>query len=421
MQEVVGSSPIIRLKPQEISGFPLANQWEGRVRPSAYIGGAARKSSQLASRAVGALARLGSLEASFAEFTCSSAYHGPPNALTLTPHVLQTLVGNRDLDSFVRMCVERPVGILYEHPQWFLPLFAELERRGIPFERIHAASLLFDPADLEQRYSLVLNRMSPSAWTRGHERALFSSLQFLAYLERTGTAVLNGHDAYLVELSKVRQIALLASLGIEHPRTRVIDDPALAVAAAGDLEFPVVVKPNIGGSGAGISSYATLAELEKAGVMLGLDGTALIQEQLPAEGDSIVRIEILDGRFLYAIRLLLMPGSFNLCPADYCELPGIADGVSGRGLPIENYQPPAEIIDDALRIVEAAGLDLGGVEYLVNARTGKATFYDINALSNFVANAPEVIGFDPFANLVDTIAARADLSNLRGRAEPLPA
>jgi ribosomal protein S6-L-glutamate ligase RimK-like protein len=317
---------------------------------------------------------------------------------------------------FVRTCVGKPVGILYEHPQWFLPLFAELDRRGIPYERINAASLLFDPADLEQRYSLVLNRMSPSAWTRGHGRALFSSLHFLSYLEQTATPVLNGHDAYLVELSKVRQMSLLASLGIEHPRTRVIDDPALAGAAARDLEFPVIVKPNIGGSGAGITSYETLAELEAAEVELGLDGTALVQEQLPAEGDSIVRIEILDGRFLYAIRLLLMPGSFNLCPADYCELPGIADGVSGRGLPVENCEPPAEVIDDAIRILGAAGMDLGGVEYLVNARTGIATFYDVNALSNFVANAPDVIGFDPFVQLVDLIAARAAFSNLLGSA-----
>lgn len=305
--------------------------------------------------------------------------------------------------------MEKPVGILYEHPQWFLPLFAELERRAIPFERIHAASLVFDPADLEQRYSLVVNRMSPSAWTRGHERALFSTLHFLAYLEQTGTPVLNGHDAYLVELSKARQISLFASLGIEHPRTRVIDDPALAVEAARELEFPVVVKPNVGGSGAGITSYASPEELAAAGVELGIDGTALVQEQLPAEGDSIVRIEILDGRFLYAIRLLLLPGSFNLCPADYCELPGIADGVSGRGLPVEGYEPPADVVDDAIRIVTAAGLDLGGVEYLVNTRTGRATFYDVNALSNFVANAPDVIGFDPFVQLVDLIAARAGM------------
>jgi hypothetical protein len=305
--------------------------------------------------------------------------------------------------------MEKPVGILYEHPQWFLPLFAELERRALPFERIHAASLSFDPADLEQHYSLVVNRMSPSAWTRGHERALFSTLHFLAYLEQTGTPVLNGHDAYLVELSKARQISLFAAIGIEHPRTRVIDDPALAVDAARDLEFPVVVKPNVGGSGAGITSYTSLEELAAADVELGIDGTALVQEQLPAEGDSIVRIEILDGRFLYAIRLLLMPGSFNLCPADYCELPGVADGVSGRGFPVEGYEPPAEIVNDAIKIVTAAGLDLGGVEYLINARTGSATFYDVNALSNFVANAPDVIGFDPFVQLVDLIAARAGI------------
>jgi hypothetical protein len=305
--------------------------------------------------------------------------------------------------------MSKPVGVLYEHPQWFVPLFADLERRGIPYERIQADSLVFDPAELEPRHSLVVNRMSPSAWTRGHERALFSTLHYLDFLERTGTPVLNGRDAYLVEISKARQLSLLASLGIEHPRTRVIDDPARAVEAARGLEFPVVVKPNVGGSGAGISSYSSLEELAGAEIELGVDGTALVQEQLPAEGDAVVRIEILDGRYLYAIRLLLMPGSFNLCPADYCELPGVADGVSGRGLPIEGFDPPGEAVDDALRIVDAAGLDLGGVEYLVNTRTGKPTFYDVNALSNFVANAPEVIGFDPFVDLVDLVAARSGL------------
>jgi hypothetical protein len=303
----------------------------------------------------------------------------------------------------------RPVGILFEHPLWFTPLFGELERRGIPFERLYAANLSFDPADLDRRHSLVVNRMSPSAWTRGNAGAMFSTLHYLTYLEQSGTPVLNGHDAYLVELSKARQISLLASLGIEHPRTRVINNAAQAVAAASGLEFPVLVKPNTGGSGAGITSYASQAELGVAEIALGVDGTALIQEQLPAEEDSIVRIEILDGRFLYAIRLLLVPGSFNLCPADYCELPGIADGVSGRGLPVEGYVPPAEVIDDAIKILAAAGMDLGGVEYLINARTGKATFYDVNALSNFVANAPEVIGFDPFVQLVDLIASRAGL------------
>ena len=135
----------------------------------------------------------------------------------------------------------------------------------------------------------------------------------------------------------------------------------------------MLVKPNIGGSGAGIVAYSSAAELAAARFEPGLDGTLLVQEQLPAEGDAIVRVEILDGELLYAIRILLLPGSFNLCPADYCELPGVADGVSGRGLPIEAFDPPDEIVEDAKRIARAGGLDLGGIEYLVDARTGEPT------------------------------------------------
>nr|MBA3367667.1 hypothetical protein [Geodermatophilaceae bacterium] len=75
------------------------------------------------------------------------------------------------------------------------------------------------------------------------------------------------------------------------------------------------------------------------------------------------------------IRLRLTPGTFNLCPADYCELPGMADGVSGRGLPIEAHEPPGEIVKQAKRLDAAAGMDVGGVEYLVSARDGEAYFY----------------------------------------------
>ncbi len=43
----------------------------------------------------------------------------------------------------------------------------------------------------------------------------------------------------------------------------------------------------------------------------------------------------------------------------------------------------------------------------MNERDSRPYFYDVNALSNFVANAPEVIGFDPFVDLVDYLLGRA--------------
>ncbi len=301
----------------------------------------------------------------------------------------------------------KPIGILYEHPQWFVPLFDELSSRGVPYEPIDAARHSFDPGARHSPYSLVVNRMSPSAWTRGHGGAIFHSLHYLAWLDRIGANVLNGYEAYRLELSKAAQCALFASLDVRFPRTRVVNSAGAAAAAGTDLRFPVLVKPNIGGSGAGIRSFGTPDELAAAELVPGLDGTMLVQEQLPAAGGAVVRVEILGGELLYAIRLLLAPDSFNLCPADYCELPGVAAGFAGRGAPIEAYEPPDEIVEQAKRIVAAAGIDVGGVEYLVNADDSEAYFYDVNVLSNFVANAPEVVGLDPFVDLADLILARA--------------
>jgi glutathione synthase/RimK-type ligase-like ATP-grasp enzyme len=307
--------------------------------------------------------------------------------------------------------MDKSIGILYEHPKWFIPLFAELDRRGVPYEKLNAPTHAYDPSHREPRYGMVVNRMSPSSWLRGAGSALFFTLNYLAYLDEIGTPVLNGHRAYRYEISKAAQCSLFAKLGLSYPRTRVINDAREACRAVEGLTFPVLVKPNVGGSGAAIESFAAPDELEhtaaSGALTMGPDNTALVQEHLPAQDDAIVRIEVLGDQFLYAIRLQLTPGSFNLCPADYCRVPGMDDGVSGRGLPIEACDPPRELIDQAISLVRAAGMDLGGVEYLINARDGRPYFYDLNALSNFVTDARNVIGFDPFVNLVDFILDRA--------------
>jgi hypothetical protein len=317
------------------------------------------------------------------------------------------------------------LGILYEHPQWFAPLFAELDRRRVPYERIHAADLAFDPASRQAPYDLVVNRMSPSAYMRGHGHAIFASLAYLRWLDAVGVPVVNGATAFALELSKAAQITLLADLGLPHPRTQVVNTAAQAVRAARALTFPVLVKPNVGGSGAGIQRFDRLDDLEaaaRAGTLtLGIDGVALVQEYHEPADEHIVRVEVLDGRFLYAIKVFPDPSAgFNLCPADICH----PDGTDATAAPapsafdycpvelpkthlrVEGYRPPAQVIDEVLRIAAAARLDLGGIEYLVSRRDGRRYYYDINVLSNFVADAPRVVGFDPFPLLADVIERR---------------
>jgi hypothetical protein len=310
------------------------------------------------------------------------------------------------------------IGVFYEHPQWFEPMFREFERRGVPFDRLLAHEHSYDPLQAETPYRLIVNRMSPSAFTRGHGHAIPYTLEYLAYLDEIGANVLNGLSSYRFEFSKAKQLRLMARLGVRHPRARVINHPAQALAAAEGLTYPVIVKPNIGGSGAGIRRFETPEELTETSargdIDLGLDHVGLIQEHLPARNAQIVRVEVLDKEFLYAIKLRLeSPTSFNLCPADYCRVPQPGEEAPAAGSVdswnlVEGYVPPPEVIDTVLRLTRAADIEVGGVEYLVNDRDGEIYYYDINALSNFVADAPNVVGFDPFPRLVDYVLDRAE-------------
>ncbi len=312
---------------------------------------------------------------------------------------------------------DQPIAIYYEHPEWFRPLFAELERRGLSHERIRADREVINPAAPATRPALFFNRMSPSAWERGRGGAVFFTLHVLAELEAAGVPVINGADAYRLEINKGLQIGLLERLGLPVPRTRIVYRPEQLTAAAAELEYPLIVKPNVGGNGAGILRLDHPRELEAAiaaeQIVAGPDGVLLLQEYHPPRGRSVVRVETLEGRFLYAIRVHLGHDEFHLCPADVCSLvsgeqlaaTARAEG-HGNDAKVEPFTPSPRVISEVERIAQAAHLDVGGVEYLDSERDGRRLYYDVNALSNFVADAEKVVGFDPTARLVDSIAGR---------------
>ena len=313
-----------------------------------------------------------------------------------------------------------PIAVYHEHPDWFKPLFSELERRALPFVRLDASAHVFDPSERLAPYSLVVNRASPSAYLRGHRQSTFHTLHWLRHLDRLGVPVVNGSNVYSLELSKASQLDLLQELGLPYPRSRAINHPSLAVSAARDLRYPVLVKANIGGSGAGIVRYdsedALAGAVARGDVDLGIDGVALVQESAPLRGGHIVRVETLGGNYLYGIKVYPAVGSFDLCPADACQTTNGVELVRGAcavdapktGLRVESFTPPAEIIAQVEAISRRAHLDVGGIEYLVDDRDGKHYFYDINALSNFVADPVSVVGFDPWSAFVDYIEARVD-------------
>lgn len=232
------------------------------------------------------------------------------------------------------------MAILYEHPEWFKLLFAELTRREVSFEPLYVNEHAFDPARREVPYSLVVNRVSPSSYLRDHAGSILYTRQLLAYLRDLGAPVVNGYEAFALETSKALQLLLFERLGIRYPRARVVNHPSQLAGAADGLTFPVIVKPNVGGSGALMQrceSPAALREVAATGSLdLGIDHTVLVQEYLAPVDGAIVRVEVLDGTYLYAIKIFTdAEEGFNLCPADICRPDAIPGVAVARPAPLE--------------------------------------------------------------------------------------
>jgi glutathione synthase/RimK-type ligase-like ATP-grasp enzyme len=214
-------------------------------------------------------------------------------------------------------------------------------------------------------------------------------------------------------LSKSTQATLLRTLGIDTPRSITFNDVHALGGMVRDFAWPGVLKPDQGGSGARIQVVGSVAEIEE---IFGRDPSIwlpdnlfLLQEYLPHDPEQgIVRLEFVGGELLYAMRVKTH-GRFNLCPSPVCNPD---DGDSACALPEEppvtappvEFAPfpevPADAVRTAKRIVEAARLAVGGIEYL-ETPAGRRVFYDINANSNLRPSVAAAFGFDPFERVVD--------------------
>jgi glutathione synthase/RimK-type ligase-like ATP-grasp enzyme len=308
--------------------------------------------------------------------------------------------------------------VLHEHPEWQKPLFAALERRGLsflPFDVTRAAFTNVEPL----LAPLYFNQASPSAYIRGNTRAVPLALAFMRSLELKGARVLNGADVFALELSKSAQATLLNTLGIDCPRSITFNEVGALRQHTHDIKWPALLKPDQGGSGARIQVVGSMAQVEEIfardpSIWLP-DNLFLLQEFLPHDPEQgIVRLEFLGGELLYGMRVKTH-GRFNLCPSPVCN-PEEGEGAcevpdSVAAPPVEFYpypDVPRHAVETAKRIVKAARLDVGGIEYL-ETDDGRRVFYDINANSNLRPSVAAAFGFDPFEKVVDFLAGQLQM------------
>ena len=290
------------------------------------------------------------------------------------------------------------IALLYEHPTWSRELIERAQQRGLDLTPLNINDFDFSAMTVGDGFDLWVNRVNAMPSTGRPPSIVAATGHILTALELRGHHVVNGSTTHRIGGSKAAQAALFAQLGLGTPATIGIFRADDAVAAANQIGFPVLTKPNVGGSGNGIMRHDTSDDLQAAlaagAIDLGIDGTGVVQRIIGSADNMIYRVEMLGQTFFYGTKQRLAPNAFNYCAADGCtaELGGAA---------IEIFTPSAATIGAAARVMAAASTQVGGVEYIIDATTGEPSFYDFNPYSNFVTGFDATLGFNPIDRYLD--------------------
>jgi hypothetical protein len=305
------------------------------------------------------------------------------------------------------------IALLYEHPTWSDTLIETFRSNGFDLKLINVADLSFRP-DIGPNFDFAVNRVNMMPSSERNPSVVFHTLHYLNWLETMGVTIVNGSQAHFAGASKAIQNGLFSKLGLHCPQAVAVYQAQDILKAAESIGFPLIIKPNIGGSGSGIARYDSYNELETAvkssKVDLGIDGTGLVQEYIHSDG-YVYRVEILGNRLFYSIKQKIMAHTFNYCAADGCSVAGTPENKDAsfdhcalnQEARIQTFEADETIVAQVISILQSANADLGGVEYLMDTKTGRPCFYDFNPYSNFVSNGQTLLGFSPEQRFVDYI------------------
>ena len=287
--------------------------------------------------------------------------------------------------------------IIHENEEWLIPLRKALEKFDVQYEEWLLDDMTIN-IDQAPPNGIFFSRMSASNYTRNHLHSNQSSNIILTWLENHNRRVINGTNVLKIEFSKVLQQLLLKQSGFKTPKTIVAVGINKIKEAASNLNvYPMIIKPNQGGKGFGVKLINTMNELDKMLednlVNSSKDDTWLLQEKISTNEEFITRMEFIGGNFIYSLKVF-SKNSFELCPADACEVDLDQFCPVDETNDINNSQPSFFIDDEPDKnlakqltiFLKKHQIEVAGVEFIRN-KDGVPIFYDINTNTNYNLNA----------------------------------
>lgn len=294
--------------------------------------------------------------------------------------------------------------IIHDNPEWIPPFGEALRAEGVEF-----VDWLITDGDIDLSAAppegVFWSRLSASSHTRGDAHTKEYGRAVLAWLEAAGRVIINGPDVFELEVSKIRQHRALESFGFDVPKTTAVFGHQGLPQAAADFALPFISKHNQGGKGLGVRRFDSLNELQEVAQQFApgndnapIDGITLIQEYLQPAEPFITRAEFIAGQFQYAVKVDVSQGSFELCPAEACEVPSGTEQFIRR----DDITAQTPLIRKLEAFLEVHNIHIAGIEF-IETSDGKQFVYDINTNTNYnpsVERAEEEAGRLPAARRI---------------------
>lgn len=297
--------------------------------------------------------------------------------------------------------IEEPkIYVIYEDSDRSQVFFDELAERGLPYVKWNVTNGCL-PLDASPPPGVFWCRVSPSAASRGHHRTLNYTRELLHWLHLYGADIINGPEAFELEVSKARQVLACKVAGLRTPRSILaaanVQGLTLIVRNNFDSSEALYCKPNLGGSGMGVQCVESPAAFASGAasrlIHIANEATTMLQsecsnEARPCEASErhIFRAEFVSNAsgpaFLYLLHIIAKPGMMSMCPCD--------DGkITGAGPSFEIIEPDTIMVDTVWRefvnsvfsMMRTNHMDIAAVEFKM--LDGAPCVFDVNINNNY--------------------------------------
>jgi hypothetical protein len=283
------------------------------------------------------------------------------------------------------------IGVLYNHRTSYNPLFAALDKRGIEYDVINPSQLKIDTTVENPEYALIVNDLSTPPYVTPSYGIAAEYLEIVS-AQYGSHNIVNGTTFTNVVNARSKQIQAFAKVGVAYPKSIIASNVEQFLKATHTIQFPILV-----GGVAGTSTMYRFDSEEELIEEIIQDrinfskGPILIQAYTPAKQNAVIRAEILNGRFVYAVKISSAGESSALWPIQ---------------TQYELYMPPAQTISAIEKIARNTLIDIGTITYVNDRRTNEAVFYGIEPHTSSYSQTVEGIASKYQTLIVDYIENR---------------